>query len=75
MPYLPETPEEEVHRKLVQDLIQKRSRLAPDAPFYLHADDSELRKRWSTLADGEDRLRHRIITWKETLQALPIEWV
>lgn len=63
------TPENEVHRALVETLLSKQRELS------LALDDTDLRKRWSGFADGAARLQERSALWRRTMSGLPVMWL
>ena len=69
------TPEEEVHRTMVGDLVQKLESNQAAAPLIVSVDDTELRKRWAGFADCADRLKTRTLSWRETLRGLTVDWI
>ena len=72
---LSSTPEDEVHRALLEKLAE-RAKLAKSAvTLAVTLDDAGLRKRWTGLADGAERLEARIRSWRDVLRGLPFEWI
>ena len=69
------TPETEVHRALAESLLAKlRAVKHFTAPLLIALDDHDLKKRWSNLADGTDRLATRRAAWHEVMRGLEVEW-
>jgi hypothetical protein len=70
---LANTPEAEVHRRLVELLLEKRSATA-DFPLLLSLDESALQKRLAGFGDAEKRLSERRTSWQQMLHGLDIVW-
>ncbi len=63
------TPENEVHRALVESVLAKQRELS------LALDDMDLKKRWSGFGDGPARLKERAALWRRTMSGLPVMWL
>ena len=72
---LSSTPETEVHRALVEKLIERAQSVKAAVSFAVTLDDADLKRRWSGLADGEERLKARTSSWHETFRGLHVEWI
>lgn len=69
-------PEEEVHRWLVEALLNRmKSDPSPAVSLHLALDDTDLRRRWSGFADGEKRLADKAQSWKNLMAGLNVHWV
>lgn len=69
-------PEAEVQLEVAQGIARKlQARSMGGIPLVLALDDTDLRRRWSGFAEGENRLAERLAVWREVLKDVPAEWV
>ena len=54
-------------------MCQARTRLA--AMMLLALDDTDLKSRWSTYADAEQRLAEREKSWRQMMRGLPVSFM
>lgn len=65
------TPEVEVHRWLAEALVERKERTM----LLLALDDTDLKSRWSSFADAEQRLKERDNSWRQMMRGLPVTFM